>query len=134
MAAKDMASAHNDYTFIDAKVAKNTQYYYRVMVLDNDGKKTFSNTATAIINQHEMNTADLISLYPNPTSNKFTIVLNSHGTLLPKSIKLYNTLGNEVYTKILSAETIDISDLPNGIYFLSVQVNGQLIRKKVIKN
>jgi len=50
---------------------------------------------------------------------------------------MFNIVGDLVFTSseknIAHEKTIDISALPNAIYFLELNVNGKRIMKKVIK-
>lgn len=55
-----------------------------------------------------------LSVYPNPTSDKLTIEIKKS-----TSISILNVLGVELLdSKIERSETIDVSFLPNGIYFV----------------
>ncbi len=75
-----------------------------------------------------------IIVYPNPATTEFTI--NAEGTKI-KEIKIYNVLGEMLKSfdklKITGSETIDISILPSGIYFIQVKTEQGLIRKKFVK-
>jgi len=51
-----------------------------------------------------------------------------------QSITLYNALGSKVKTIEAKANLVDISDLPQGYYFVSfLQKDGQVIVKQFIK-
>ncbi|NJB81860.1 T9SS type A sorting domain-containing protein [Wenyingzhuangia aestuarii] len=67
-----------------------------------------------------------VGVYPNPTTGIINI---SDISNIPGDISISNVLGQVVKT-VKAANTITISDLPQGIYFL--QTGNQLI-KKVIK-
>lgn len=80
-----------------------------------------------------------LSIYPNPHLQSFTIEL----TLTKAeqvSIKLVNMLGEVVNTIEHTTVTgiykkqVNTTNLPAGIYFLSVQTQDRLLTKKLIKN
>ena len=73
----------------------------------------------------------LATLHPNPTNGQFTIL----GTNL-KQAKIINTLGQCVATAKDEGEqlTVDISNLPAGVYFVSItDKEGRKCVKKVVK-
>ena len=73
------------------------------------------------------------SLYPNPTSGQLSISLEEANTT---SVTIRNSLGQLVLSDKYPPNNqldLDISTYPNGIYFLQIEVNGEIITKKVIK-
>ncbi|MCB0409080.1 MAG: T9SS type A sorting domain-containing protein [Flavobacteriales bacterium] len=74
-----------------------------------------------------------ISLYPNPTSSQVTIRFGE----LKKApiIKIRNQLGQLVFTKKYNnTNQIDLDlDVLNGVYFLQIESEGEIINKKIIK-
>jgi hypothetical protein len=62
-----------------------------------------------------------ISIYPNPVKNIVTIAVNSN-TIPGQTISIINLAGNTVYqtSNFSNQQTIDISNLPGGIYFVKV--------------
>lgn len=65
-----------------------------------------------------------ISLYPNPTTNNLTIE-----TTKPTNISIANLLGQELFnSKIEKSQTIDVSFLSNGIYFVKDLPNGGSVK------
>lgn len=72
----------------------------------------------------EHNSNNSIFLYPNPTTNNFTIE-----TTKPTYISIVNLLGQELFnSKIEKSQTIDVSFLSNGIYFVKDLQNGGSIK------
>ena len=77
-----------------------------------------------------------VSIYPNPASGKICIDLNLKDYDL---VECYNISGNKINFKLNMNGTnipeADISDLPDGIYFLRIMKNNQTIATgKFIKN
>jgi len=74
-----------------------------------------------------------ISIFPNPTNSKVTIRLTETAEKV-SSVNIFNIFGQEVKAiKILPTHTaeIDISDLSQGVYFIKLNNNNQLISKIV---
>jgi hypothetical protein len=73
-----------------------------------------------------------LELFPNP-ANK---LLNVKAQNL-SYIKIYNVIGEFEHAPILNADvnftTVDISGLPNGIYFLQAMIDERLIIRKFLK-
>lgn len=68
--------------------------------------------------------SNFISLFPNPTTNNFTIE-----TINPTNISIVNLLGQELFnSKIDKSQTIDVSFLSNGIYFVKDLNNGGSVK------
>ena len=74
----------------------------------------------------------LLLIYPNPTSNCFTI----EGLNKPYELTIYNSLGQLLYneTNILEAsKRVDVSKYINGVLFIRVEVEGKIYYSKVLK-
>jgi hypothetical protein len=72
-------------------------------------------------------------LYPNPTSNLFTLSSNQY---LINSIELYNVLGEKVLEQhnLKTREVkLDVTALPPGIYFVKVFTEKGMVTKKLVK-
>lgn len=77
------------------------------------------NTPTVSVNEYT-NHND-IKLYPNPAQNYFTISDDAN-QLENTKMEVLNSLGQLVLTKTIdSDERIDISNLPDGIYFIQLK-------------
>lgn len=66
-----------------------------------------------------------IILYPNPAKDKLNLKWNNSNNI---SVIIYNSIGQELSTVFLSKqnETIDITNLQNGLYFLKI-MNGSKV-------
>ncbi len=69
-------------------------------------------------------------LYPNPATDKLQI-LNSIGA----AIEIYNDLGRLVLKNKIeqTGQTIDITGLNSGVYFVRINNNGTIINEKLVK-
>ena len=77
-----------------------------------------------------------ISLYPNPTSCTITLSYNSQTPILNSQLKIYDVLGQEVYTQAITnpnQTTINVSQLSNGVYFYQLTNNTETYRGKFVK-
>ena len=75
--------------------------------------------------------ADEVLLYPNPTTGRVTVTCKDL-----KQAEVFNTLGQRVATATGEGEqlTVDISNLPAGVYFVNVtDGEGRKCVKKVVK-
>ncbi len=94
--------------------------------------KLDSDLQTSVNNfkQHQVN------LYPNPASDKLSIEFNDDKAF-DLGINMFNIVGDLVFTSsdknIAHEKTIDISALPNAIYFIELNINGNRIMKKIVK-
>lgn len=78
------------------------------------------------------NSQSAIDVYPNPSSTFITLTANNLQAETP--ITFFEVTGKQVFSETLSAnKTINISHLPNGIYFLELDIEGELVRKKMVK-
>jgi hypothetical protein len=75
------------------------------------------------------------TIYPNPASNQFTLLLNIQGGLSKCQVTIYSSVGNEVYRSACletSQQTIK-TNLSSGIYFVRLAGNdGMSVVKKLV--
>ncbi|MGM0651076.1 MAG: T9SS type A sorting domain-containing protein, partial [Bacteroidota bacterium] len=82
------------------------------------------------ISQNNVNSK--IELYPNPVNDVLTIRLNqSHEGL----IKIFDASGRLIYQNLICSEkdSVDFSGFSTGLYYVTININDQLFRKKIIK-
>ena len=80
-----------------------------------------------------------VRVFPNPSDGSFKVIINSRNNQ-PVDLRMFNSLGSEVYVSnnivVNDSKAIDINlrNLPEGIYFISVQGDAiNLIKKVVIR-
>lgn len=72
-----------------------------------------------------------ITLYPNPVNSN--LYLNTN-TILLSEIEVYSASGKKVLGKSGNTNTIDLSNLKSGIYFLKLHTEDAFTVKKIIKH
>ncbi|MBI5540205.1 MAG: T9SS type A sorting domain-containing protein [Bacteroidia bacterium] len=78
----------------------------------------------------EQSNTENFRVYPNPTNDILDIILpNISGHF---TISVYSSLGQELF-KMSNKTSIDISNLPNGIYFLTVKNYDRIWTTKIVK-
>jgi uncharacterized repeat protein (TIGR01451 family) len=101
----------------------------------------FTNTSLHTVNQHSiiLNTDKQVDyekntfrIYPNPTTGILQIEQKDNNDL---NIKIYDNLGRLVLQKQSNSSNsnLDISNLADGIYFIAIQVDNELISRKILK-
>ena len=100
-----------------------TAYYYvdDVSVIDCTG-----------VGVEENNKEDMGEVYPNPATNRITIKTKQ---FKEKEIRITDVLGNLIQQSMLNSHqsTIDISNLAKGIYFIELQTEKGILRRKFVK-
>ena len=77
-----------------------------------------------------------VELYPNPTHNKLTLVIQEKPEDVSILIRITTTTGATLQEKEVSGneETFDMSKLPSGIYLLQLIAGDRINTWKVMKN
>lgn len=72
------------------------------------------------------------TVFPNPSNN--TIIINLSNAKDIQSVKIYNSNGNEVISNTYNSNsaTIDISNLPTGLYLIKITDGNSLITKEIV--
>lgn len=125
----------NNYTFTYLP-KDNGSAYFRLKMLDKDGKYVYSNIIKIDIN---IKNVFEIKMYPNFVENFVTLNINSKTNEI-FNLAIYSALGNTIETFSMpvlegnNTKNIDVSKLSKGCYMLSVyQKNGSIKTIKFIK-
>lgn len=110
------------YSYVDDSPLNGVNYY-RLKQTDFDGHFSLSNINAVIMEN------DRITIYPNPTFGQINIENNSD----LKSVSITDLNGKVLRTFNSKFDTIDVSYLTEGIYFLRLQTAEGIISKKFIK-
>jgi hypothetical protein len=115
----------SNYTIVDNEIVKNASY--RLKMIDNDGTVAYSSSVQIT---QSCDRSSVISLYPNPFTNIFTIS-STERDIVGTELKIYAVDGKSILTKKIesSFENIDMSTFATGIYY--VEIND--IKYKIVK-
>jgi polyhydroxybutyrate depolymerase len=78
-------------------------------------------------------TEDAFKIYPNPTNSQLTVETDEQGDY---QVQIIGLQGNTIQksTIIGAQKTLDVANLPNGIYIIRVSSDKGQINKKFVKN
>lgn len=79
---------------------------------------------------NEIEFKNLISLFPNPTQNKFSISMPA--TLQLLQTEIYNATGEKI-KEFKKEREVDVGNLPKGVYVVKAITNKGLVFKKLVK-
>jgi hypothetical protein len=135
--AAGQSSATKKYNVQDSHPNKNGFTYYRLKQMDFGGVEKFSKVCSVEITEE----SNELSIVPNPTEGTFNVNLshNLSGKII--DVELYDVAGKKSILKqnieINSSNktlNFNISEFPNGIYFIKVvATDGTLFKNKIIK-
>jgi hypothetical protein len=116
----------NKYSFLDQNNFAQTSYY-RLKIVYSDRSFEYSKIASVTKENIDLK----IKVFPNPTRDFISI--SNHGPLC--SVALFDTYGRNILYKntLEKTELLDLTNLPNGIYFLQVKTLLGFINQKIAK-
>jgi|GEM_PF-2697560 len=99
--------------------------YYRLKQIDFDGAFAYSNIVSVT---HDEHTA--ISVYPNPVKD----MLHISGIEISRiqQLTIYDTKGRAVQTNSNFSQSLDLSDLPSGMYILEFIIDSGVFVQKIV--
>lgn len=120
-------------------VVTGTNEFARGLYLQDDGKPLLLENSrlrryvwdlSTLSTQNISSNPDVVSVTPNPFSNKIEITSNS----LINKVEVYNIEGRKIKTVNNSYNEIDLSSAEKGIYFVKVFGENKTNTQKLIKN
>ena len=99
---------------------------------DNDGMFAIDNFSLTINDplNVKQNSISGLNIYPNPVSNG-TLYITSNSSEA-KSVALYDVLGKQVLNTKTSNNTVNVSNLTGGVYFVKITEDGKTDTRKLI--
>jgi len=71
-----------------------------------------------------------ISISPNPSNGRFIINSNCSDMY---SFDVFNAIGCKIYTSTALSKEINLTNSPNGIYFVKIDIGGKIYTRKILK-
>jgi len=102
-------------------LAPNQQYSYRLRAINAYGISEYSNVITETTTDHtgfENHDNFIVFIYPNPATDMLHIQSESDEIF---NVSITNICGKVVYTALTNDRSIDVSQLPPGMYFIKIQ-------------
>ena len=108
----------NNYSYIDNILNTGTTYFYRLKMIDKDGKFQYSN----IVRIDTKENTESLSVFPNPTSNYITITSSIH-----QQAVITNVTGQQIkkIDLIPGAQTVNVESWKPGIYVIKTNEEAQ---------
>jgi len=122
------------YSFDDMR--PTSQAYYRLNTIDLDGSSQTSNIVSI---KRDVRGFDVVLVAPNPTTAKTTVTFESlnnaqvNAVLTDITGKVITTLTQDAISG-LNNMTIDLSNTPSGVYFLTMNNGVNNITRRIVKN
>jgi endonuclease I len=121
----------SNYSFNDDHLPNGSIAYYRLKMIDIDGKFKYSKIIAVRLNNNFSNAL----VYPNPTTGKLTIklleALESNSILVVTDITGRNVKQQNIVSSQLSI-SLDVKTLPDGRYFIKIYNSTQMINQSFV--
>jgi len=111
----------HSYTHIDKNPLTGTSYY-RLKQVDFDGQFSYSNVVSLRYTRPQIN------IFPNPVNDKLYIYTNGY---VVNNVLIFNTMGQQI-TIQLNNNSIDVSQLPAGLYTIKIGMGEQYFYEKIV--
>ncbi len=98
------------------------------------GSQDFSLIVTGINNTLNVDSQTFnnnINIYPNPTTDLLNFDIT--GNILLDKVEIYDTIGKRVLSSQINNNSVDVSELTAGVYFVKIYSGENQTTKKIIK-
>ena len=89
----------------------------------------FPNMALLNIKEQELNSFEI---YPNPTNGNIVYIKNQNNVEIA-TVKIFDLTGKQVLQQTNPSNKINVETLQQGMYILQLEINNNMITKKLIK-
>jgi hypothetical protein len=119
----------NAYEFEDTGIGNNTMLYYRLKMMDNDGRFTYSKIVLIKREREE-----LFSIFPNPANGFATLYFND--PVKTVAITIYTATGDKIITQAFknpgSQVQVNTSHLSTGVYIVEVKTGTGIYQRQLL--
>ncbi|WP_181163764.1 T9SS type A sorting domain-containing protein [Pontibacter mangrovi] len=123
------------YRYTDRENGKRGTRYYRLKQVDEDG--AFEYFTTKALNYGEV--ASQVKAFPNPFTTQITLDIAAEQSGMAQ-VAMYNAVGRQLLERTIEVEAgfntavLQVSpDLPHGVYFVRVLLEGNVYNLKLLK-
>jgi hypothetical protein len=134
--ATAVSGTKTNYSFIDVTVVNGTSYY-RLKMIDNDGKYTYSNTI--VISSTKNGDFVISNVAPNPFTEKVALTITL-AKAAPLQLQLIDFSGRVCSTKNTTGtkgnnniEFTGLGKLAAGVYYIRVNTADAVLQQKILK-
>lgn len=122
---KVKANSNGEYEIYDKKPLAGHSFY-RIQQFDKNGQSYFSDIAEVYLEEMDL------ELYPNPSPGFVNVVFPK--TINGGRVTIMDIQGRTLLQTAITDKqiTLELSNLPSGVYLLTFQKEGTLIKKKLI--
>ncbi len=110
---------------------------FSAKVVDGNASVAINNNINTDFPQGDLqgveNDINSVTFYPNPVKDFLTVRYPRKGNF---TVTIYNIIGDKVLTKSSMDDNeirLDVSDLQNGLYFISYEYGGKVLTKRFSK-
>ncbi|UPT70392.1 MAG: T9SS type A sorting domain-containing protein [Flavobacterium sp. JAD_PAG50586_2] len=120
----------------NSTIAQNNVTYYASQMVNNcESRMTLSARLAILVQLNLANggfDSNTFNFYPNPTSDILTLTSN----LADVKLDVFNSLSQKIESRILEngANTINLSNLAQGVYLFQLSLEGKTKTYKIVKN
>ncbi|MEM6515180.1 MAG: FG-GAP-like repeat-containing protein [Bacteroidota bacterium] len=129
-----MSSLNTHFGLGTDSTITNITVYWPSGIIDNVSNPSINSTLTIVegetLSIPDESLSDL-AIYPNPV--KDMLYIKTKGNVVDKVASVFDINGKLIFSHKLTNDTLDVSKLNSGIYFLRLESQGKTMRKKFIK-
>ncbi|MGZ3885705.1 MAG: T9SS type A sorting domain-containing protein, partial [Bacteroidia bacterium] len=135
LAAAGNSNSPVKYSYTDDSRTGDGTYYYKLRQMDKDGKESYSKVIAITIDGG----GELVRFAPNPAQDFIDIVFSSKALNQDTRLEVFDTFGQRVIDEMFrpaeKLKTVDISQLPKGLYFVSMTspAASKVVRQTLVK-
>ena len=125
----------DDHTVMNPVASPTQSTTYTLTVEDEESGCTYTDTVrvTVLVGIDETDISSAISIYPNPAKSEFVVQISEQ--INTNSIRLFDIAGNlvkDIQVTSFGLVNVDASDLSSGVYFIEVEGDNGVGRKRVV--